>query len=286
MGIAEKDEVFEETTPEHEQVLDYMNSAAWEARLAEARAKRERVLAAREATQGSDQIVPEGAPAGMPLPFGLNTDPDAATPDPDAATPDPDAATPDPGPDTAPERETASPEPAEAAHSTTIIEEVQSQDGRHWTRNLLDATILTTAIAAVSLALVLRDPGGEDRGEAVPPPGNAAPQASEPSATPDPASRPAAADGRTSLAGVIGDLGPDYDVRVIATSGTARPEGATFATRSSRFAMQASTVSFFHSEDEAAAIRLSERIDAEVLDLTGLRPSPPPGTIDVHLAEG
>ena len=272
MGIAEKDEVFEETTPEHEQVLDYMNSAAWEARLAEARAKRERVLAAREATQGSDQSVLKNAPAGMPLPFGPDTDPDAKTPD--------------PGPDTASERETASLEPAEAAHSTTIIEEVQSQDGRHWTRNLLDATILTTAIAAVSLALVLRDPGGEDRGEAVPPPGNAAPQASEPSATPDPASRPAAADGRTSLAGVIGDLGPDYDVRVIATSGTARPEGATFATRSSRFAMQASTVSFFHSEDEAAATRLSERIDAEVLDLTGLRPSPPPGTIDVHLAEG
>lgn len=50
--------------------------------------------------------------------------------------------------------------------------------------------------------------------------------------------------------------------------------------------MARSTVSFFHEADADGADVLSARLNAEVIDLSGFRPSPPAGTLEVHLGAG
>jgi hypothetical protein len=58
------------------------------------------------------------------------------------------------------------------------------------------------------------------------------------------------------------------------------------STSASSFGIAKSEVRYFHQEDASEAARLAELIDAEVRDFSAYRPMPPPGGLEVWLAQG
>lgn len=95
------------------------------------------------------------------------------------------------------------------------------------------------------------------------------------------------------LAAALSDLPPAQRITVTATKDYAadfdrlkRGDGSRIEMRTTRFTQERSAVSYFHDEDATAARRIAERIAADTIDLRGLEPSPPPGTVDVSLVGG
>ena len=271
----------------HEQVIEYLNSSDWQSRLEEARAKRELALAARAA-----------ASEGPPRPTGPATERERRVP---VAKPIP-VATPIP---TLPAPRPAN-VPSRPAHARPILTDASDRRpppvGR--ARTVPPSALVGGALAGVTMAglaalwVAAPEPAAPpDRIEA--PVLAAEPGAPEPAA-PDvadaaAAARPATIEaGPDSLSRVLDDLGAGYDVRIVTTAKAAsEPAGSSDAAgspplerRASRFSLPDPTVIFFHPEDAAAAGRVSERLGAETLDLTGLLPSPPAGTLEVHLTNG
>lgn len=59
---------------------------------------------------------------------------------------------------------------------------------------------------------------------------------------------------------------------------------AAATVRMTPFELDRATVSFYHPDDAGAAARLAASLDGETMDLTGLLPTPPAGTLSVYLA--
>ena len=297
MGTNARERVSHAPVPEHEQVIEYMNSADWQGRLEEARARRELALAARAAAS-EDPSRPRRPGDGLADGPG------------DGSKPRVPGASPGPGP--APVRPPARPSPRPANVPSRPVDPppVASEGSdlrppprwRAWpiSPSALAYGMLAGGAMTALAALWVIAP------EPVAPPGQA--EILRPAARPAipvPAA-PDVADAATSIPGpmeadqdslarVLDDLGLDdlgsgYEVRVVSGSdvprGSGGPETPPFELRASRFSLPNPTVMFFHPEDAAAAGRVSERLGAEMLDLTGLLPSPPAGTLEVHLANG
>ena len=298
MGTNARERVSDTAVPEHEQVIEYMNSSDWQDRLEEARAKRELALAARAAASGGPSRPRQ---PGHGLSDGSGDGRKFRVP----------GASPEPGP--APVRPPARPSPRPAnvplrpADAPPVVSE--GSDRRRPTRwralpvssppALAYGALAGGAMTALAALWVIAP-------EPVSPPGEAEilRPAARPAA-PGPAA-PEDADDATSIPGPmeadpdslaralddlgLGDLGSGYEVRVVTgldvPRGSVGPEAPPFELRASRFSLPNPTVMFFHPEDAAAAGRVSERLGAEMLDLTGLLPSPPAGTLEVHLANG
>ena len=100
----------------------------------------------------------------------------------------------------------------------------------------------------------------------------------------------------TPAVGIAAVAGPDltgYDLIVVGPPGTSvlpdalEPLGLDAATlRTTRFAVSQTTVSYYHLADAPAADILAAELGGAVLDLTGLHPRPPVGRLEAHLADG
>ena len=81
----------------------------------------------------------------------------------------------------------------------------------------------------------------------------------------------------------MNSLAPRYKLHIVTTKSV---DSQAFEVRHTRFALPANMVVFFHPDDADAAERISAQLDADTLNLTGLIPSPPAGTLEIHLADG
>ncbi len=279
MGTGRTEGAADASITGHEQAMEYLSSSAWEERLDAARAKRALALAAREAgtelgplrhlASSKDPEERAGAAPGRGDPAPLRTP--AASPGVARAVP---------GLSEAPGRrlgKTTSRRPAAAVAAlfgvilvcgTAVFVATRTIDGEPPSSDGTEASRLDEEIE------------GSWTG---PPKPEGAPSESGPIA-PSPTDA-----GRDALTRAVADLGAGYTVRIVAAADAAPPVDAgagSFDLRLSRFSSSNTAVAFFHAEDAAAAGRVSERLGAESLDLTGLAPSPPSGTIEIRLTGG
>lgn len=95
----------------------------------------------------------------------------------------------------------------------------------------------------------------------------------------------------TGLVSTLQNFASGYDVTIV----TAQDRETTLAdvdaatarlvnVRTTPFQMPTTTVAYYHDADAAAAVTLSAQVRGEIMDLRGLMPSPPEGTLDVLLA--
>ena len=96
-----------------------------------------------------------------------------------------------------------------------------------------------------------------------------------------------------NLASVLREFATDYQITVITTANLLNSiaemnhaEGSSVAVRTTTFITPRPVVAYFHAADAAAAVRFSAKIEGDAMDLRGLLPSPPAGTLEVLIAGG
>ncbi|MEM9013106.1 MAG: hypothetical protein AAGE18_17940 [Pseudomonadota bacterium] len=93
-------------------------------------------------------------------------------------------------------------------------------------------------------------------------------------------------------AGLANAALPDLEALELIVISTLSPADATRRLgvgpdemRATPFTVEQSEIHFFNGTDAPAAALLAKRLNAELLDLSGLEPSPPAGTISVYIAD-
>lgn len=96
---------------------------------------------------------------------------------------------------------------------------------------------------------------------------------------------------KSALAQALESLSEDYRVTLIEGADrsadlTGLGNRAMLDIRTSPFALERTTIAYFHDTDAEGARSLSTQLDAEILDLSGFSPAPPAGTLEVRLGGG
>lgn len=261
MNARDRHVALEEGDADHQLLLSYLNSSAWEARLVEARAKR--------------QAIVDGLDAGM-------------------------VRRPKRAEGIAPTRHRPpTPRPVEAPREAIVIAPfARPRAGIAPTapatrRPYLLRAAALSIVALMAGASVVQLAGGA--AETVSPvdivtrneTGTPSPIAATAKPDPDAAST---LTGIETLAASLEEIALTNSVTIVASARQAdvladldRAKAAA-SVRVTPFELDRSTVSFYHPGDADAAMRLASRLDGETMDLTGLLPTPPDGTLSVHLA--
>ncbi|WP_171054528.1 hypothetical protein [Roseovarius arcticus] len=93
------------------------------------------------------------------------------------------------------------------------------------------------------------------------------------------------------LASALKEFSNDYQITIVTNANRANSiaqlnyaDGPAVKVRTTTFETPRPVVAYFHAADTAAAVRFSTRIEGEAMDLQGMLPSPPTGTLEVFLA--
>ena len=275
-----KDEKSSEGEGERGAILAYLTSDDWEKRMTEARAKREEALAKR-----AQQQSPAAEVAGPPLPLQPPPPQTVAQKSPPLA-------------------DRQLPQSGDDASFRPSLEAPVAQQHRVQPRwPLRDKVLGLLAVGACTLfavGLVIEQPE---------PPVAVDPAAESPHSVtrmmPDdrfdfstvrPDAGPTSAPELTGpeksvLAQALESLGEDYRVTLIEGANrsadlTGLDNRAMLDIRTSPFALQRTTIAYFHDTDAEGARSLSAQLDAEILDLSGFTPAPPAGTLELRLGGG
>ncbi len=272
MNVLERHGAVKDGDAEHQFLLSYLNSSAWEERLVEARAKRQAIL---------DGLAPDTtrpkprSPGGRPLPC-----PPASGPGKDArkvVMADASISRPLRGlPKTGAPRRWPF---AELAVGLAVLTVLASAPGLWRGSDVTDTAVTTPQddppIAAMSDRATRTRTGDLSRTDAA--------------TRPQPATG-ASLGGIEALAASLEEMAVTNSITVVTSQRQAealdsldRAQPAA-SVRVTPFALDRSTVSFYHADDAGAAERMAMQLDGETMDLTGLLPTPPAGTLSVYLA--